>query len=64
MDLTTAPRGELIRKIYELEDTVVTLEAQLTEIRSRLNQQGPKPQGILLSSVYQSQNTAQEAASC
>lgn len=46
MDLTSAPRGELIRKIYELQDKVESLEAQLAEIRARLSNQGPKPQDV------------------
>lgn len=46
MDLTTASRGELMRIIHAQNDKIEALEAQLAEIRSRLNQQGPKPQDI------------------
>ncbi len=46
MDLTAAPRGELIKIIYDQKDKIETLEAQLAELRSRLDSQGPKPQDI------------------
>lgn len=46
MDLKTAPRGELIKIIYDQKDKIETLEIQLAEIRSRLNNQGPKPQDV------------------
>jgi len=46
MDVKTAPRAELIRTIYELQDTVESLETQLAELRSRIEKQGPKPQDI------------------
>lgn len=42
MDFTTAPRSELIRTIYALQDRVQALEAQLAELRSRIKDQGPK----------------------
>lgn len=44
MDLTTAPRSELIRIIYELQDRVVALEAQIVELKARFNDQDPKQQ--------------------
>lgn len=46
MDLTTAPRGELIKIIYDQKDKIEALESQLAEIRSRLGNQGPKPQDV------------------
>lgn len=46
MDLTTAPRGELIKIIYDQRAKIEALETQLAEIRSRLNQQGPNTQAI------------------
>lgn len=42
MDLVTAPRSELIRIIYEQQDKIAALEAQIVELRSRLTNQGPK----------------------
>ena len=42
MDLLTAPRAELIRIIYEQQDKIAALEAQIVELRSRMEQQGPK----------------------
>lgn len=51
MDLTTAPRSELIRIIYELQDKVVALEAQIIELKAQLNNQGPKKENSLPSWV-------------
>ena len=42
MDVATAPRAELVRTIYSLQDQVKTLQTQIVELRSRLNDQGPK----------------------
>jgi len=41
MDLATAPRAELVRTIYDLQDQVKLLQAQIAELRSRLKEQGP-----------------------
>lgn len=41
MDLSTAPRGELVRLVYELRDKVALLEAQVAELRARITDQGP-----------------------
>jgi len=46
MDFITAPRGELIRIIHAQTDKIEALESQLAELRSRLTDQGPKPQDI------------------
>lgn len=42
MDLTAAPKSELIRIIYEQQDQIKALQAQIAELRSRLKDQGPK----------------------
>lgn len=42
MDLATAPRAELVRTIYDLQDQVKLLQAQLVELRSRIKDQDPK----------------------
>lgn len=42
MDLLTAPRSELIRIIYGQQDKIAALETQIVELRSRMDQQGPK----------------------
>ena len=40
MDIATAPRGELVRIIFEQQDKIEALEAQIAELRSRLTDQG------------------------
>lgn len=42
MDLTTVPKSELIRIIFEQQDQIKSLQAQIVELRSRLTDQGPK----------------------
>lgn len=42
MELTAATKSELIRIIYEQKDQIGLLKAQIVELRSRLNNQGPK----------------------
>jgi len=42
MDLLAAPRSELIRIIYDQQDKIAALETQIVELRSRMEQQGPK----------------------
>lgn len=42
MELITAPKSELIRIIYEQQDQIKALEAQIAELRSRLKDQGPQ----------------------
>jgi transposase len=42
MELTTAPQSELIRIIYEQQDQIKVLLAQIAELRSRLKDQGHK----------------------
>lgn len=42
MNLLSAPKPELIRIIYEQQDRITALEAQIIELRSRLTEQGPK----------------------
>ena len=44
MDLSTAPRGELVRLVYELQDKIALLEAQNAELRAQITDQGPKRQ--------------------
>jgi transposase len=44
MDLLSAPRSELIRIIYEQQDTITALETQIAEIKARINNQDPKQQ--------------------
>lgn len=44
MDLLSAPRSELIRIIYEQQDKIAALEAQLVEMKARFNEQDPKQQ--------------------
>lgn len=51
MDVATAPRAELVRTIYDLQDQVKSLQAQLVELRSRLKDQGPKEKEVLPSWV-------------
>lgn len=41
-DLTTLPRGELIRIIYAQKDEIDLLAVQVAELRARINDQGPK----------------------
>lgn len=41
MDLTTAPRSELVRLIYALRDENASLKTQLAELRARMDHQGP-----------------------
>lgn len=43
MDLSAAPKGELLRIIYDQQDEITALKAQVAELRFRLNAQGPKP---------------------
>ncbi len=38
MDVTTAPRGELIRLVYELFDKVEALEAELAQVKEQLHE--------------------------
>lgn len=57
MDLLTASRSELIRIIYEQQDRIVALEAQIIELRSRLADQGPKDKTNLPSWVKPSSKT-------
>lgn len=40
MDLNTAPRGELIRLIYELADKVELLEGEIARLKDQLHQRG------------------------
>jgi hypothetical protein len=40
MDLSTAPRGELIALIYELSDKVQILEAEIARLKEQLHQKG------------------------
>lgn len=40
MDLSTAPRGELITLIYELSDKVQILEAEIARLKEQLHQKG------------------------
>lgn len=42
MDFLTAPRSELIRIIYEQADRIKALEAQIAELRARMNEKGPE----------------------
>lgn len=51
MELNTAPKSELIRIIYKQQDKIVALETQIAELRSRLNNQGPKQKTTLPSWV-------------
>lgn len=51
MDVTTAPQSELIRIIYEQQDQIKALQIQITELRSRLKDQGPKEKETLPSWV-------------
>lgn len=51
MDLATAPRAELVKTIYDLQDQVKLLQAQIAELRSSLKDQGPKDQEKLPSWV-------------
>lgn len=53
MELTTAPKSELIRIIYEQQDQIKALQAQIAELRSRLKDQGPKEKDSLPSWVKQ-----------
>ncbi len=39
MDVTTAPRGELLRLVYELLDKVEALEAENANLKEQLHQQ-------------------------
>lgn len=51
MDLIAAPKSELIRIIYEQQDQIKALQAQIAELRSRLKDQGPKDKETLPSWV-------------
>lgn len=42
MELTTASKSALIRVIYEQQDQIAALTAQIAELRSRIKDQGPK----------------------
>jgi len=42
MDLSTAPRGELVRIIYKQQEQIEALEIRITELTERLKQQDPK----------------------
>ncbi len=42
-DLNDLPRGELIRIIFAQKDEIDLLQAQMTELRARVDAQGPKP---------------------
>lgn len=50
MDLATAPRGELVRLIYQLRDENEALKAEIAELRSHLHEP-PKTSGPLPSFV-------------
>lgn len=41
MEITTAPRSELIRIIYEQADRIKALETQLAEMKTRMHEKGP-----------------------
>lgn len=57
MDYTTVPKSELIRIIYEQQDRITALETQVSELRSRINDQGPKGKEPLPSWVKPSVKT-------
>lgn len=42
MDVTTASKSELIRIIFKQQDQIKALKAQIAELRSRINTQGPR----------------------
>lgn len=47
MDFLSAPRGDLIRLIYDLIDEKNALKAQIAELRERLGEKEPKGGKIL-----------------
>lgn len=60
MDLSTVPRGELLRLIYQLQDEVKLLKAEIAELRSRLPP-GPQSEGKTVLPSFVKLNTKPKA---
>lgn len=57
MDINSAPRGELVRLIYEMADKIQLLEGEIARLKERLHEKGKKDDGSVSTPSFVKPNT-------